>query len=275
MRLIKRLVALLALALLLGVAGCSGLTLAYNQLPFLAGLWVDGYLDLDREQERLLKTQLQTWQAWHRREELPQLVALLDQAQAAFEGGVTPDELLALERGARASMERSLQHAAPLAAPLLASLQPAQWQHLQHRLDKKLDEWREAQSGPDGADERADKYVKSLTLWLGSLDGTTRRQARADAQAWRVDVPALAQARTARHAQLVVALQAWAHQDYSGGTTLLMRNTLPQPIEKPYQDQILASVQKLLNGLNTKQREGVRRHWADWRDELQKLQAAT
>lgn len=273
MRLIQRVFAFVTLVLLIGVAGCSSLTLAYNQLPLLAGFWVDGYLDLDRHQGQLLKQQLKTLQAWHRREELPQWMALLRQARTALDGGVTADELNSLERGARASVERSLQHAAPLAAPLLASLQPAQWQHLQHRFDKKLDEWREKQSGEDGREERSDKYVKSLERWLGDgLDRGTRRQAQTDAKAWRVDVPTLAQARVARQAQTIAALQAWARQDYAAGTAQLMRNLQPMPAEQAYQDQIVASVLKLLNGLSPTERDQVRKHWADWMTELQALQ---
>lgn len=273
MRFIKRFLAVVALTLLIGLVGCSSLTLAYNQLPTLAGFWIDGYLDLDRAQGRQLKTQLQAWQAWHRREELPQWVALLKQAQAALDGGVTQDELMALERGARSSVERSLQHAAPLAAPLLASLRPAQWQHLQRRFDKKLVEWRDKQTGEDGFEERADKYVKSLERWLGDgLDRPTRRQAHADAAAWKVDVPTLAQARIARQAQTITALQSWARQDYAAGTALLMRNTQPMPSEQAYQEQIVASTLKLMNALSPAERQRVRQHWADWVAELQKLQ---
>jgi len=274
MRLIQRFMAFAAAACLVVLAGCSSLTLAYNQLPTLAGFWVDGYLDLDRNQSRLLKQQLQAWQAWHRREELPQVVALLRQAQGALEGGVTPDELAALERGARASMERSLQQAAPLAAPLLAGLQPAQWQHLQKRFDKKLAEWREKQSGDDGPDERADKYVQQLERWLGDgLTRGTKRQARADAVAWKTDIPALALARVARQAQTINALQAWARQDYATGTALLMRNMQPMPAEQAYHDQIVATLLKTLNGLSAAERQAVRAHWVDWAAELHKLQA--
>ena len=273
MRMIRRLLSLLALTLAIGLVGCSSLTLAYNQLPTLAGFWIDGYLDLDRAQARQLKAQLQTWQAWHRREELPRLAALLRQAQAALDGGVTHEELTALERGARDSVERSLQHAGPLAAPLLASLRPAQWQHLQQRFDKKLAEWREKQSGEDGREERADKYVQLLERWLGDgLARTTRRNAHADAEAWRVDIPVLAQARIARQTQTITALQAWARQDYAAGNALLVRNMQPMPSEQAYQDQVVASVLKLLNGLSPAERQRVQAHWAEWIGEVQKLQ---
>ncbi|MGQ3053938.1 MAG: DUF6279 family lipoprotein [Roseateles sp.] len=259
--------------LLLGLVGCSSLSLAYNQLPLLGGLWADRYLDLDSGQKARLKDRLQAWQAWHRREELPQWQALLRQAQAALEGGITPQELLALERGARASAERSLQRAAPLAAPLLAELRPEQWQHLQKTLDEKTAEWREKQTGDGAADERGKRYTKNLERWLGDLDRPTGRQARADAAAWRFDMAAMAQGRATRQARTVEALRAWSSQDLAGGTAALMRNMQPLPVEQPYRDEVMASVLKLLNGLDEQQRERVRMHWAKWAAELRSLQA--
>ncbi|WP_214278792.1 DUF6279 family lipoprotein, partial [Escherichia coli] len=68
------------------------------------------YLDLEPAQQARLREQLRLWLAWHRREELPHLQALLLQASAALQtGGMTADELLALERAGRASLERCLQ----------------------------------------------------------------------------------------------------------------------------------------------------------------------
>lgn len=274
MRLLKRLATLLALGALLGLIGCSSVTLAYNQFPLLAGLWVDHYLDLDSGQRSQLKAQLQALQAWHRREELPQWLALLRQAQSALDdGGATADELLALERGARASVERTLQRAAPLAGPLLAGLGPEQWRHLQKELDDKTAEWREKQSPPGGPDERAKRYVNNLERWLGDLDRSTRRQARADARGWHFDLAAMAGARAVRQARIVEALRAWARQDTAGGTALLMSTLQPQPAEQAYRDEIFASLLRLLNGLNAAQREQVREHWADWTTELRSLQA--
>jgi hypothetical protein len=273
-RLLKRLATLFLATALAALVGCSSITLAYNQFPLLAGLWADQYLDLDSQQRGRLKAQLQALQAWHRREELPQWQALLHQAQGAFEDGVaTPDELLALERSARASAERTLQHAAPLAAPLLATLRPEQWQHLQRKMDEKTAEWREKESGSDGPDERAKRYLNNLERWLGELDRPLRRQARADAQHWHFDLAAMAQARVARQARITEALRAWARQDLAGGTATLMQTLLPQPSEQAYREEVIASLLKLLNGMNAEQRAQVRKHWTDWSDELRSLQA--
>lgn len=274
MQLLKRLATLLALAALAGLVACSSVSLAYKQFPLLAGLWVDHYLDLDSGQRGRLKVQLLALQAWHRREELPQWLALLRQARQALDDGVaTQDELLALERGARASVERCLQHAAPLAGPLLAELRPEQWQHLQKKLDEKTADWRETQSGRDGPDERAKRYTNNLERWLGDLDRATRKQARADAQAWHFDFPAMAQARALRQKRLVDALQAWSRQDLAGGTALLMQDLQPQPAEQAYREEIIASLLKLLNGMTPAQLARVRQHWADWSEELRALQA--
>lgn len=274
MHLLKRLAALLSLVALLGLAACSGLTLAYQQLPLLAGLWADHYLDLDRSQRARLNAQLVAWQAWHRREELPQWLALLQQADAALDGGVTAEELLALERGARASVERSLRQAAPLAVPLLASLRPEQWQHLGHKLEENTAEWREQHAGDEGPRENARRYLSSLERWLGDLDRPTRRQAREDALAWHVDFETLAQGRVTRQARTVDALRAWSRHELAAGMALLAQNLLPLPAELAYREEIIASLLKLLNGLNAEQRAEVRQHWAGWAQDLRGLQSA-
>lgn len=271
--LLRRFATLLSLAALAVLVGCSSLTLAYGQLPLLTGLWADNYLDLDRDQRTLLNQQLRAWQAWHRREELPQWLALLRQGQAALDGGVTPDELAALERGAQASLERCLQHAAPLAAPLLAELRPAQWQHLQKTMDEKNAEWQAKVGGRGGAAERAKRYITNLERWLGDLDRSTRRQARADAEGWHFDLAAMAQGRATRQARTLEGLRAWSRQDLAGGTAVFMRNVQTLPGEQLYRDQITASLLQLLNGLDARQLQQVRKHWADWSAELHRLQA--
>jgi len=274
MKLLRRIVTWLALGLALGLAGCSSLTLAYNQLPLLGSLWIDSYLDLDSAQTARMRDKLRAWQTWHRREELPQWQSLLRQARAALaDGPVTSDDLLALEVGVRASLERCLLHAASLTAPVLADLRPAQWQHLQKKLDDNTTEWREKMSGRDGTAERARRYVATLDRWLGDLDRTTRKQARADAEAWNFDLATLTQARATRQAHTLEALRAWAHNDLTGGTATLMRFSQTLPAEQPYREEITTSLLRLINGMDARQREQVRRHWADWTAELASLQA--
>ncbi|MDF3823260.1 hypothetical protein P3G55_25475, partial [Leptospira sp. 96542] len=75
-------VTILALAAL--VTACSTLQFGYGQLPRLAAWQLDSYLDLDRAQSRQLDVALAELHAWHRREELPRVRAVLSRVAALW-----------------------------------------------------------------------------------------------------------------------------------------------------------------------------------------------
>jgi hypothetical protein len=277
---LRRILTLICLACVVWLTGCSTVSLAYNQAPRLLGWWVDGYLDLDRGQRRQFDGAVAELLAWHRREELPRWLALVKQADTRFaEGPMTEADLLQLEDSARASVERTLQHAAPLAVPLLASLKPAQWQHLQARQAKDLAEWRKQQSGNDGHDERATQFQRGLSRWLGDLDRAPNRLARSEALAWRPDVETLSRDRAARQAAAVEALHAWAAGDTARGNQLMAQqlsreSVKTRPAELAYRQAVTASVLHVLASFDAHQREKVHAHWAGWMTELRQLQQA-
>lgn len=262
---------LLLAALLL--AGCSSINLAYNESPRLAAWWIDRYLDLDRAQSRQLDVALRELLAWHRRHELPALITWLQHADAALDGGVSEAELNSLEEELTASVERTLLRAAPLARPLLASLRPAQWQHLQARQARRLAEWREEQAEP-GA--RAREFEKGLERWLGGLEPALRRRAHIDASQWAVPLDGLVQARTERQADAVQALRAWADGDVARGMALLMRGSSRDPnhrhpAEVALRQAVTATLVRLLADPGAAQLARTRAQWAEWRGDLQRL----
>ena len=70
--------ALVGVCMLVCLGACSSTTLVYNRLDFILPWYLERYVDLDREQGRQLDEQLEPLLAWHRREELPQYLELLD-----------------------------------------------------------------------------------------------------------------------------------------------------------------------------------------------------
>ena len=78
-------ITLLLAALLL--AGCMA-SFAYNRLDWLIPWWVDGYVDLTRDQRQLLKEQLAPTLEWHREDELTHYIVLLDRIEAGLTGPV-------------------------------------------------------------------------------------------------------------------------------------------------------------------------------------------
>lgn len=276
MRPMRRTLPLLFVLLCLLLAGCSTLGLGYQQLPRLAAWWIDGYLDLDREQSRQLDAALQELQAWHRREELPRWQALLTQADSIWDGGVSEAELLALESEAAASVERTLARAAPLAGPLLAGLRPAQWERLQTRLRERLDEWREQQQEADAAHQRAKRFVRSLSRWLGDLERPLRRSAHRQAEAWPLDAERLAAEWAARQRKTLAGLRAWAQGDAAAGLQLLLSaggrgSQALGPAETARRQAALATLLQLLNMASPAQQAEARARWAAWRDQLEAL----
>jgi hypothetical protein len=271
----NRLSALLLLLSLL-LAGCSTLSLGYNQLPRLAAWWIDGYLDLDREQGRQLDAALQELHTWHRREELPRWQALLAGADSLWDGGVSEAELLALEAEAAASIERTLARAAPLATPLLAGLRPAQWERLQRRLRERLEEWREQQLEEDAAHQRGKRFARSLSRWLGDLERPLRRAAHQQAEAWPMDAERLAGEWAARQRKTLDGLRAWAQGDAASGLQLLLAagGRGPQalgPTESARRQAVMGSLLQLLNAASPAQQAEARARWAAWREQLAAL----
>lgn len=269
-----RVLALGWVALIALVAGCSTLQFGYGQLPRLAGWQLDGYLDLDRAQRRQLDAALAELHEWHRREELPRVREVLVRAdtlwgEPANGRGVTAEELGFIERETSAALNRLLVRAEPLAQPLLASLRPAQWDHLRTRQRERLDEWLESEGDPE---ERADRFVDNLERWLGSLERPLQQLARAEAARWPVrDREALRPLWQARQQRIVDGLRAVAAGQRTQGLALLA-SLNAEPVDPALSEAVRASVLRVLNAATPAQRAQARQRWAGWHEDLRQLE---
>ena len=81
---------------LLALAACSAVRVAYDNGPSLAGLWLDRWLDLDRQQEAALEPALQRWFEWHRASELPVYAERMGRWRERAAGEVDADAVCAL-----------------------------------------------------------------------------------------------------------------------------------------------------------------------------------
>ena len=69
------------LFLILVLSGCST-KFVYKNLDWLTYWYVDDYVDLNQQQKEVFDAYLNDWLDWHRREELPQYVAQLEEIKA-------------------------------------------------------------------------------------------------------------------------------------------------------------------------------------------------
>ena len=77
--------------LLLTLTGCSATQFIYNRVDVLVRWHLDDYVSLDRDQRAQFDERLDILLEWHRREELPEYVVLLDDALAILDNGVPLD----------------------------------------------------------------------------------------------------------------------------------------------------------------------------------------
>jgi len=89
--LVKSLRACLVALLVLLVGACSSTTFVYNRLNIILPWYLDDYVDLSREQDKTLDGLLQPFLRWHRREELPQYVVILQNIEESLNHELTPE----------------------------------------------------------------------------------------------------------------------------------------------------------------------------------------
>ena len=82
----------LIIALLL-LTACSSTTFVYNRLDFLLPWYLNDYVDLDRSQKDDLDELLYPFLQWHRSEELPQYLKILDQIEQSLDRTMRPEDV--------------------------------------------------------------------------------------------------------------------------------------------------------------------------------------
>ncbi|MEP7157184.1 MAG: DUF6279 family lipoprotein [Betaproteobacteria bacterium] len=120
-----------------GLAACSLATMAYNNAGSLIGFALNDYVELNEQQEAIVKERVNQLIAWHRKSELPQLLRLLNEAR---ERGVTSPAVADVRdfytRG-QAHFERTVEQVLPDMAELLRQLEPSQIARLEKKFAKE------------------------------------------------------------------------------------------------------------------------------------------
>lgn len=165
------------------LAACSVLRLAYNQAHHYVSWRMDRAFDLDDAQKQLAKRGISEFFTWHRSAQLPLYVTFTEKAQQDAKGQITP--ALACERRKEMEgwMKATIEHGVAPMSRVLATLRPEQLAHLQKHYDDKNEEFEDEYLDDDADDRRkaADKFaVKWLERFYGRIDSGQRKQISAD-----------------------------------------------------------------------------------------------
>jgi hypothetical protein len=165
--------ALLALVAALLVS-CTFTRFAYNQADTVAAWMVDEYFDLDAQQKQDFKQRFQRFYAWHRHEQLPEYAQFMKAAHNRLQAGLAREDVLWFADGIRGRVRTAARQAAPEAAGLLATLTPAQVEHLQRKWEKDNRKYVKERKLNGTLAERQEvegkRLIKQLEEWLAPLN---------------------------------------------------------------------------------------------------------
>lgn len=263
---------------LLCLSACSSTTFVYNRLDIVLPWYIDDYVELDSEQDQQLDGLLEPFLGWHRQEELPRYIGLLDRIDSSLYQQLTADDIAAIYDDIQAGWLRLEARALEWLLAMGASLSDRQVSSFIDHLREQQQEFEKEYLSRSGRKYREDSYDRlrdSMQDYLGRLDQSQRDRLReAAASLQRADGIWL-QERAAWLEQLALMLQrepGWQQQvldavaNREETTSLVYRETFQQNM-----DVIFGAIADVLNSRSARQDKRLRGELSDLRDDLQTL----
>ena len=174
---------IIAVFLILVLAGCSSMRLAYFGLDVAARNQVAFYLDLENDDERLFaEAAMDRVLDWHQLEMLPRYAAFLREQAGVLEAGdVSRDQVMAAMRQTRALYEETVRGATAEGALVLKRHASERRRgYLKARFDEKNTEREERLAEPIAArtERRAERQIRNIERFFGELSGGQRDRVR-------------------------------------------------------------------------------------------------
>ncbi len=198
------------LALLAVLQACSAVKLSYNNAPELLVWWLDGYVDFDDAQTIRLRSELATFQQWHRQSELPRYADSLQRIAQSVPGSLTGAAACEIAAEVRSNIDRVVAQAEPGAAALALTLEPAQLQQIQRKFAKGNAEFRSKwlEGAPaDIAARRLEQSQERLERAYGSLSEAQKELLRQQLAASMLSAPTAYAERLRRQQDVLETLQ--------------------------------------------------------------------
>lgn len=273
------------LSLLVALAGCSTVRLGYSTLPDVAYWWLDGYLDFNDQQEPRVKDDIARIHAWHRTNELPQIVGVLERMERVAAAEATPEQVCAFEPDLRRRWLALREQLEPAMVGHAVTLNAAQLAHLERKYASNVREFeRDWLKLPPA--EQLDKRLKQTQDRLEMVYGTLGDNQRAAVRQFLERTPfrgqQILQERRRRQQDTMAVLRKLSAgsvpQDEARATVrgLLDRMlTSPDPAYRAYQEALRLETCRLVaqvhNGSTAAQREHAVRRLRGWQRDLQEL----
>ena len=225
----NRLMYALLTLMLVVVAGCSSLRLAYNNGDTVLYWWLNAYVDLDRDQKGWVREDIDKLFDWHRKTQLKDYVEILRKGQKQVQGNPTQADLMADYSEIKSRTQSLLLKAAPDLADLARSLKPEQVAQMEKKFKSNNDDYRKKFLTGDQEKRQQLRYKKSMEqfeLWFGSFSSEQEALIRKASDARPLDNEIWLDERSRRQRNVLALVQKVQNEKLGKEATVALINTL-------------------------------------------------
>ena len=269
---------MLAAVLLCLLGACSSTTFVYNRLDSILPWYLDDYVDLNNTQDRQLDEMLAPFLTWHRQQELPRYVALLEQVEVDLDGPVSAAEVAGIYTGIEDAWLRLQDKSLDWLLALGASLSDEQVEEFLEELNERQEEYEEEYLERSEREYREDSYeslVDSMQDYLGRLTDAQRDRLRAASLELRRSDSIWLQERAAWLQRLDVLMQRQPGWEQRVREAIALRDeTVSAQYIATYEhnlEVIFSAIAAVLDSRSERQDRRLRAELRDLREDLQTL----
>ncbi len=266
------------IACLLCLAGCSGTTMVYNRLDTVLAWYLDDYVQLNAPQEQQLDNTLRPFLSWHRQQELPRYVGILDKIDANLDQPITPRDIEAIYTDVEVAWLRLEEESLGWLLELGATLTEAQVEEFLAYLQEKQQEYEEkylSRSETEYREESYDSFADNLGDYLGRLTPEQRERLQGAVDALERSDAIWLKERAAWLERLAEVMQRQPGWQEQVRTMLAQRSETLSPEYQQIFDHnlevIFGAVAEVLNTRTETQDRRLRKKLGGLRDDLQTL----
>ena len=161
-------------AIVVLTTSCSKLDFFYRQLDWLIPHYIDDYVDLTREQEKILDEKVSAFLRWHCQVEIPKYVSLLETwLRLADKGKLDRLEYNQQRKLVREYFQALGKKAAIELKPMISSLDERQLMHIIHKIEEDNAEIKKEyvdENTEDAQSALESELEERYQRWLGDLN---------------------------------------------------------------------------------------------------------
>lgn len=270
---LRKLICIILMVLVL--QGC-GAKFVYNNLSMISPWYVDDYIDLNKDQDKLYHQYLNELHTWHRQQELPEYKRLLSELLQHLDQDQLDAQFLSSHLSdIRQRWTLLLDQAAPALTELAVSMNDQQVIQLTDALENRNIERLER---ADTAQEHKAERLETIVEWMGPL--TTEQTAWVEAYAAEYpDQTAISvKAHRAFQLKLKSLLQQRSNTEFEDEFNRLIANPLATPegvVLSVNREQNLTGritlYQSLWSSASNKQKDAVRKRLRGFIEDIESL----